>query len=84
MQGSAFNNTAAFAGRLLLAAILIQSGWNKFGAYEGTAAYMAKGGVPGALLPVVIAVELLGGILIASHAGTEAAPIGARFGKSAT
>jgi putative oxidoreductase len=48
----------------MLAAIFIQSGWGKIGGYEGTAAYMAKAGVPGALLPIVIAVEVLGGLLI--------------------
>ena len=64
MQNSALNNTAALVGRLLLAAIFIQEGWGKIGGYEGTVAYMAKAGVPGVLAPVVIAVELLGGILI--------------------
>ena len=64
MQNSALNNTAALVGRLLLAAIFIQEGWGKIGGYEGTVAYMAKAGVPGILAPIVIAVELLGGILI--------------------
>jgi putative oxidoreductase len=36
----------------------------KLGAYGATAAYMSSQGVPGALLPVVIATELLGAITI--------------------
>lgn len=64
MQGSTFGNAAGLAGRFLLAAIFIHAGWGKIGGYEATVAYMARGGVPGILLPLVIAVELLGGILI--------------------
>ena len=64
MESSGLRNAAALLGRLLLAAIFIQAGWEKIGGYEGTVAYMAKSGVPGSLLPVVIAVELLGGLLI--------------------
>lgn len=56
---------ASLLGRLLLVAIFIQAGYGKIGGYEGTVAYMAKAGVPGALLPLVIAVELGGGLLIA-------------------
>ena len=51
-------------GRLGLALIFILSGWSKIGGYEGTQAYMASAGVPGGLLPLVIAVELLGGLAI--------------------
>ena len=76
MQGSDFSNAAALACRFLLAAIFIQEGWGKIGGYEGAVAYMAKAGVPGALLPIVIAVELLGGILIAIGWQTRLAAIG--------
>jgi putative oxidoreductase len=65
MQNSALDNAAVLAGRLLLAAIFVQEGWNKIGGYDAAVAYMAKAGVSGALLPLVIAVELLGGLLIA-------------------
>jgi putative oxidoreductase len=64
MVSAGLRNAAALAGRLLLAAIFIQEGWAKIGGYENTIAYMGKSGVPGSLLPVVIAVELLGGLLI--------------------
>jgi len=56
---------AELAGRVLLSSLFILSGVSKLGAYAGTAAYMASLGVPGALLPLVIATELLGGLAIA-------------------
>ena len=52
------------AGRILLAAIFLISGLGKVAGYAGTAAYMASAGVPGALLPLVIATEVLGAIAI--------------------
>jgi putative oxidoreductase len=76
MQSSGLNNATALVGRLLLAAIFIQAGWGKIGGYEGTVAYMAKAGVPGSLLPVVIAVELLGGLLIVIGWQTRLVAIG--------
>lgn len=52
------------AGRVLLAALFLISGLGKIGGYSGTAAYMASVGVPAALLPVVIATEVLGAAAI--------------------
>lgn len=52
------------AGRILLSLIFIAAGWSKIGGYEGTAGYMESMGVPGMLLPLVIALELGGGIAI--------------------
>lgn len=49
----------------MLVAIFLWSGFGKLMGYSATMAYMQKAGVPGSLLPLVIAVELLGGILIA-------------------
>jgi putative oxidoreductase len=40
------------------------SGFSKLGSFAGTQVYMESAGVPGMLLPVVIAVELLGGLAI--------------------
>lgn len=51
-------------GRVLIAAIFILSGWSKVAAYAGTQAYMQSAGVPGGLLPLVILVELGGGLAI--------------------
>jgi putative oxidoreductase len=64
MQGSAINNAALLAARLLLAAIFVTQGYGKIATYAGAQAYMTKFGVPGLLLPLVIALELLGGLLI--------------------
>lgn len=52
------------AGRAGLAAIFLSSGLEKIGSYAGTAAWMDGSGVPGALLPAVIALEVLGGLAI--------------------
>ena len=57
-------DAADLVGRILIAAIFIAAGYDKIGAYAGTAAYMESMGVPGALLPLVIATELGGGILV--------------------
>ena len=55
---------SAPAGRILLALIFVTSGWGKITGYAGTQGYMESAGVPGVLLPLVIAVELLGGIAL--------------------
>ena len=52
------------AGRVLLSVLFVVSGVGKIGAYSGTAAYMASAGVPGALLPIVIGLEVLGAAAI--------------------
>ena len=52
------------AGRSLLAVLFLLSGLGKIGAYAGTAGYMSSVGVPSALLPVVIAIEVLGALVI--------------------
>jgi putative oxidoreductase len=52
------------AGRVLLAALFLLSGIGKLSAYSGTAAYMASVGVPGALLPIVIALEIGGALAV--------------------
>ncbi len=51
-------------GRLFLSMIFIFSGFSKITAYADTQGYMESMGVPGMLLPLVIAVELLGGIAV--------------------
>jgi len=54
----------ALLGRVGLSLIFIISGFGKIAAYAGTEQYMAAVGVPGALLPFVIALELGGGLAI--------------------
>ena len=61
---STVKNVSEFAGRILLSVLFLLSGAGKIGAYAGTAAYMSSAGVPGVLLPVVIATEILGAIAI--------------------
>lgn len=56
--------TTELVGRGLLATLFLGSGLSKIGAYSATAGYMASVGVPGALLPAVIALEVLGAIAI--------------------
>lgn len=55
---------SAPAGRILISLIFIISGFNKIANFAGTQAYMESAGVPGILLPLVIAVELLGGLAV--------------------
>jgi putative oxidoreductase len=52
------------AGRILLAVLFLLSGIGKVGAYSATAAFMSASGVPGALLPLVIATEIGGALAI--------------------
>lgn len=53
------------AARILMAHIFLLSGLSKLGAgYAATQGYMAAMGVPGALLPLVIALEIGGGIAL--------------------
>ena len=49
---------ADFVGRLLLSAIFLQSGIAKISGYAATQGYMQSQGVPGQLLPLVIALEI--------------------------
>ncbi len=52
------------AGRVLLAALFIPAGFSKISGFEGTQGYMEAMGVPGMLLPIVIALEIGGGVLL--------------------
>ncbi len=52
------------AGRVLLAAIFVISGLGKIGGYAGTQGFMESMGVPGWTLPLVIALEVLGGLAL--------------------
>jgi putative oxidoreductase len=52
-------------GRLLLAQIFVMAGVSKLGAgYAGTQDYMTSAGIPGILLPLVIILELGGGLAL--------------------
>src|SRR5206468_10860300 len=61
---STVNNVSELAGRSFLAVLFLLSGVGKVGAYGAAAAYMSSVGVPGVLLPVVIATEVLGALAV--------------------
>jgi putative oxidoreductase len=65
------NASLALFGRIGLSLIFIISGWGKIAAYAGTQQYMESAGLPGALLPLVIALELGGGLAILTGAFTR-------------
>ena len=50
--------------RLFIALIFLMSGLNKIGNYANTAYWMEAVGVPGLFLPIVIALEIVGGLAI--------------------
>ena len=50
--------------RLMLGHIFLIAGLQKIGGYEGTQGYMESAGLPGMLLPLVILVEVGGGLAI--------------------
>jgi putative oxidoreductase len=58
------NTLLELAGRILISAIFLISGLEKLAQYAGTQAYMATAGVPGSLLPLVIALEIGGGLAV--------------------
>jgi putative oxidoreductase len=58
------NNIIELAGRVLLGHIFLLAGINKISSYEGTAGYMEAMGVPGMLLPLVIILEIVGGLAL--------------------
>lgn len=65
------NATLSLLGRAGLSLIFIISGWGKLAGYAATQQYMESTGVPGALLPLVIAFELGGGLAILGGAFTR-------------
>lgn len=56
---------ADLAARIFLATLFVVAGLGKIQGYDGVAGYMQSMGVPGSLLPFVIALELAGGLAIA-------------------
>lgn len=65
------NTQLALLGRIGLSLIFIISGWGKIAGYAATQQYMEAKGLPGALLPLVIALELGGGLAILTGAFTR-------------
>ena len=63
-QNTQFNAVMSLIARVLMAYIFIIAGWGKVTAYQATAGYMESMGVPAALLPMTILVELGGGLAL--------------------
>ncbi|MCX7033836.1 MAG: DoxX family protein [Arenimonas sp.] len=71
------NHLSTLAGRFGLSLIFILSGFAKLGAgYAGTQGYMEAMGVPGAVLPLVIAAEIGGGLAVLAGGLTRWAALG--------
>ena len=70
-----FEPVGLLVGRLFLATIFLHEGVAKLGNYAGSAAYARAFGVPEALLPGAIAVELGCGLLIALGLFTRSAAV---------
>jgi putative oxidoreductase len=68
-------NVSELSGRILIAVLFLASGLGKIGAYTATLGYMSAVGVPGALLPVVIATEVLGALAIIAGWQTRTAAV---------
>src|SRR5437762_14038865 len=63
---SSVQGPIALLARLLLAQIFLVEGWSKISGYADVQQYMIQHGVPGGLLPLVIATEIAGGLCIAA------------------
>jgi putative oxidoreductase len=61
---ASFGKFFELGGRILLASLFLLSGLTKMSAYGATAAYMTAMGVSPALLPLVIATEVLGSLAV--------------------
>lgn len=68
---SKLNPWIELAARLLLVTLFVYAGFGKIAGYEGTQQYMQSMGVPGALLPLVIILEIAGGLAVAAGFGTR-------------
>lgn len=58
------DKTFNLVGRLLMAQIFLLAGFNKIIGYAGSQGYMEAMGVPGAMLPLVIALEIGAGLAL--------------------
>ena len=58
------SSIASLIARITAAALFVPAGISKISGYTGTAGYMDSQGVPGMLLPLVILVEVVGGIAL--------------------
>ena len=59
-----WENSTDLIGRVLIAAMFLLAGIGKISGHAGTQGYMQSLGVPGALLPLVIALGVFGAVAI--------------------
>ncbi|RPD99165.1 DoxX family protein [Candidatus Pantoea deserta] len=59
-----FEDAGLLLARILMPVLFITAGWGKLTGYAGTQQYMEAMGVPGFMLPLVILLELGGGLAI--------------------
>lgn len=64
MSQNVLSNLGALGGRVLLGVMFVAAGLDKISAYAGTQGYMESMGVPGGLLPIVIALEIGAGLAV--------------------
>jgi len=65
-------NVGDLAGRIFIAVLFLMAGIGKLGGgYDATQGYMEAMGVPGVLLPAVIALEIGGAVLVISGLWTR-------------
>lgn len=58
------HSLVSLVARILLSAIFVTAGINKVSGYAATQSYMESHGLPGNLLPAVIALEVIGGLAV--------------------
>ncbi|HKM97015.1 MAG TPA: DoxX family protein [Buttiauxella sp.] len=58
------DDAGVLVARILMPILFIVAGWGKISGYAGTQQYMEAMGVPGFLLPLIILLELGGGLAI--------------------
>lgn len=64
MNSSTTTAATQLSGRVLMSIIFITAGVSKIGAYAGTQGYMESVGVPGGMLPLVVALEVGAGLAV--------------------
>jgi uncharacterized membrane protein YphA (DoxX/SURF4 family) len=64
INSSTITAATQLSGRVLMSVIFLTAGVSKIGAYAGTQGYMESMGVPGGMLPLVIALEVGAGFAV--------------------
>ena len=75
MNETTLQSASQLIGRVLVSAIFIMAGVTKITGYSATQGYMESVGVPGMLLPLVILLEVGGGLAILLGWNTQIAAI---------